>query len=481
MSQHDYDITTADANTGVTMRAEINAALQALAGNNSGATEPATKYPYMWWADTTSGYLKQRNAANSAWITVMLLATARMSNSDACDGFHASQTPGANQIPVLNSAGRFVLDGTDDGSSKIQTGGIIKAGGLKLSDTNEILWGDGSCKISGSGSTDIITATAATFRHNREMAIGSNNWFTINILSSGQVGHLWWGQINPSDTTKFIGTHSTTPAVRFYANHANDFFWAHAPNNGIGGELTFTNRMSFQADTGRLLLGPTLPTDNGVDALQVNGTIASTGCRVNTITAFTDNQTTYIVGAESKTIDFQISEGKTQSGYVSGIDSLVYINNANNRGTLSTQYGIRARAGINTTGVGGTITNVCGVFSDILNESVNGTITNAYGVYINNREPTGTITNRWGLYQVGPGTKNYFQGDVLIGTTTSDGVNKLQVNGTTVSTGYKLSALNTAPASASATGTLGEIRITADAVYICTATDTWKKVAIATW
>ncbi len=46
---------------------------------------------------------------------------------------------------------------------------------------------------------------------------------------------------------------------------------------------------------------------------------------------------------------------------------------------------------------------------------------------------------------------------------------------------YKLTTLNTAPASASATGTQGEIRITADAVYICTATNTWKKVAIATW
>lgn len=74
-------------------------------------------------------------------------------------------------------------------------------------------------------------------------------------------------------------------------------------------------------------------------------------------------------------------------------------------------------------------------------------------------------------------------GRVLAGPTlpTDNGVDALQVNGTIASTGYKLSALNTAPASASATGTLGEIRITADAIYICTATDTWKKVAIATW
>jgi hypothetical protein len=49
------------------------------------------------------------------------------------------------------------------------------------------------------------------------------------------------------------------------------------------------------------------------------------------------------------------------------------------------------------------------------------------------------------------------------------------------STQFRLSALNTAPATASSTGTLGEIRIDADYIYICTATNTWKRVAIATW
>jgi hypothetical protein len=70
MSQHDMEITNADANTGVTMRAAINAALQALVSNNAGATEPITKYAYMWWPDTTTGLLKIRNAANTAWVVI---------------------------------------------------------------------------------------------------------------------------------------------------------------------------------------------------------------------------------------------------------------------------------------------------------------------------------------------------------------------------------------------------------------------------
>tara|TARA_R100001224_G_scaffold26728_1_gene14266 strand:+ start:526 stop:1305 length:780 start_codon:yes stop_codon:yes gene_type:complete len=46
---------------------------------------------------------------------------------------------------------------------------------------------------------------------------------------------------------------------------------------------------------------------------------------------------------------------------------------------------------------------------------------------------------------------------------------------------FNVSALETAPASASATGVAGDIRFATDAIYVCTATDTWKKVAIATF
>lgn len=38
-----------------------------------------------------------------------------------------------------------------------------------------------------------------------------------------------------------------------------------------------------------------------------------------------------------------------------------------------------------------------------------------------------------------------------------------------------------APASAASTGTAGQIAYDSSYLYICTATDTWKRVAIATW
>jgi len=67
MSQHDYVL---DNQAGAAFRADVNAALLAIVGLNSGATAPATIYAHMLWADTTAGVLKKRNSANSAWITL---------------------------------------------------------------------------------------------------------------------------------------------------------------------------------------------------------------------------------------------------------------------------------------------------------------------------------------------------------------------------------------------------------------------------
>jgi len=69
MSQHDMFL---DNNPGLTFRADINAALAALATISSGATEPATLFPGMLWLDTSippDGQLRQRNQSNSAWVS----------------------------------------------------------------------------------------------------------------------------------------------------------------------------------------------------------------------------------------------------------------------------------------------------------------------------------------------------------------------------------------------------------------------------
>lgn len=58
---------------------------------------------------------------------------------------------------------------------------------------------------------------------------------------------------------------------------------------------------------------------------------------------------------------------------------------------------------------------------------------------------------------------------------------KLDADGNLTVPGELVLAAPTAPASASAAGIAGQIAWDADYIYVCTATDTWKRVAIATW
>ena len=67
-------------------------------------------------------------------------------------------------------------------------------------------------------------------------------------------------------------------------------------------------------------------------------------------------------------------------------------------------------------------------------------------------------------------------GRLLVGTSSDSGGALLQVNGNRV----RVATAKT-PASASDTGTTGEICWDANYVYVCTATNTWKRTAISTW
>jgi hypothetical protein len=75
MAQHDYIIAN---QSGAGFRSDLNNGLAAIVSQNSGAAQPSTTYAYQWWADTTTGLLKIRNAANNAWITIGTLASANL-------------------------------------------------------------------------------------------------------------------------------------------------------------------------------------------------------------------------------------------------------------------------------------------------------------------------------------------------------------------------------------------------------------------
>ena len=70
MSQHDYVIAN---DSGASVRADINSALQAILSQNSGTSEPSSTSAGTLWLDTTGGApytLKIRDAGNNHWLNI---------------------------------------------------------------------------------------------------------------------------------------------------------------------------------------------------------------------------------------------------------------------------------------------------------------------------------------------------------------------------------------------------------------------------
>lgn len=70
MSQHDYVINN---DSGASVRADINSALQAILSTNSGTSAPTSTSAGTLWLDTTGGApytLKIRDAGNNHWLTI---------------------------------------------------------------------------------------------------------------------------------------------------------------------------------------------------------------------------------------------------------------------------------------------------------------------------------------------------------------------------------------------------------------------------
>lgn len=61
---------TTGSPSGLAIVNQANSALAAIASQQSGSADPGAIGAYTWWADTGAGQLRQRNAANSAWVAI---------------------------------------------------------------------------------------------------------------------------------------------------------------------------------------------------------------------------------------------------------------------------------------------------------------------------------------------------------------------------------------------------------------------------
>jgi len=230
----------------------------------------------------------------------MLLATARMSNSDACDGFHASQTPSANQIPVLNSSGRLVLDGTDDGSSKIQTNGNIKAG-------SNILMGG-----------ELIGPSSLKVHPNTSDGVDSG----VSYVCGGgwpQPSRGGFLEVRGNESASFPGD------VKIISGGpGNVSLWTGGGYERL--KIVPAGRCILSGDTNTASL-----VDDGVNALQVNGTIASKGIKLDgTASADVNTLDYYKEGTFTPVIYGETTAGTgtytTQLGKYTRLGNVVFYN-----------------------------------------------------------------------------------------------------------------------------------------------------------
>lgn len=122
----------------------------------------------------------------------------------------------------------------------------------------------------------------------------------------------------------------------------------------------------------------------------------------------------------------------------------------------------------------GTLSDLSGFSSIMVNNG--GNVTNAYGLKVFDVTGTGTVTNNYGVYidSLTKGTNDY--AIYTAGTTQSYFGGKIDSEADTI----RLRTAKT-PASATAAGNAGDICWDANYLYICVATNTWRRVAHATW
>jgi hypothetical protein len=213
--------------TGAAVRSDINNQLAAIVSNSSGATEPATMYAYQWWADTTTGLLKIRNAANNGWVTVGTLASANLGllasagtltaalgsastpgitfTGDTNTGIYS---PGADQVAVATSGtGRLFVDAS----------GNVGLGTATFADNNALLHVSKDASGSTGGSIVIRNGAANASGNMAELVFKTSLGFT-NGYNSAKIAAIQPSASETSDLAFYTyGSGTGSERVRITA------------------------------------------------------------------------------------------------------------------------------------------------------------------------------------------------------------------------------------------------------------------------
>jgi hypothetical protein len=263
MAQADYIVANG---TGAAVRSDLNGQLAAIVSNNSGATEPATMYAYQWWADTTTGLLKLRNSANSAWISLRELdGTLLMEDGTAA-------APGLSFASDLDtgffSAGANAIGIATNGVERVEFG------------TGEVVFNDGGAnydfRIEGDTNANLFFVDASA----EAVGIGTTSVdakLHVEGATAGGAGVEYFDALQLENTqTANVGA----ARLKFKTNRggtAGETSIAHIPYDGSGNAYLRLQAFQYQFynqagsseyarvdDSGRLLVGTSSDVSNGL-------------------------------------------------------------------------------------------------------------------------------------------------------------------------------------------------------------------------
>ena len=353
----------------------------------------------------------------------------------------ASDTIGSNPVSIgtangLSLSGQVLSLGL---SSSSTNGALSSANWTTFNNKQDALNGVGFIKASGStisydnstytptSRTLTINGTTYDLSANRSWTI-SGSGLTLTTIGTSGAATLVGDTLN---IPQYTGGGGGTGSLEF--NSTDLTVWNNGKGN-ISGNTSFGEKALVSNTTGNA------NTSYGFYALNAN----TTG--FNNTAIGNDTLVSLIGGSYNVAIGSQALQASTS-------------------GTNNTAIGIAALASI-----------VAGSYNVAIGDGA-GSKPNAGStgnVYIgSNAGPDTSVTENNKLYI------SNSEGTPLIGGDFA--ANTVTINGSITSVQFKLSALNTAPASATATGTLGEIRYDANYMYVCVATNTWKRSALTTW
>jgi hypothetical protein len=343
-------------------------------------------------------------------------------------------TTGSNNIiigasidaPSATSAGIMTIGNLLYGSGLGATGTTVSTGNIGIGSATPISHLD----VAGTGAIIVPRATTA------QRPFGVNGMIRFNTTAQKFEVYqgLWMDMLSASaGGSDNLGNHTATTSILALLGTAATPGYSFGTNGNRGmyaagtGNLAFStasqNRMTILSN-GNIGFGTAVPghklnfvnihSDNaGWDA----GSMFSTSYNP----ASAPGANTYYIGHVSDvttagasslaTVNLQAASSSVTHNRTGTLESalgnLSSVDNAST-GTITDAWGLTGRVVNNSTG---TISNASGITVDILNTG--GTVTNAYGVYVGGIQGT----SRWSFYASDSSARNYFAGNVGIGST----------------------------------------------------------------